>query len=73
MITRTCKSVWYKNDYSPNFLTNMIGPIISQLASQAGQLVSQAGQFVAQELSKPHNQAHIVKAIGEIIKDIKKK
>lgn len=51
----------------------MIGPIISQLASQAGQLVSQAGQFVTQELSKPHNQAHIVKAIGEIIKDIKKK
>lgn len=44
----------------------MIGPIISQLASQAGQLVSQAGQFVTQELSKPHNQAHIVKLLGKL-------
>lgn len=44
----------------------MIGPILSQLAAQAWQLAAQAGQFVAQELSKPHNQAHIAKAIGEI-------
>ena len=51
----------------------MIGPIISQLASQAGQLVSQAGKIAAQELSKPHNQAHIAKAIVEIINGIKKK
>lgn len=51
----------------------MIGPINSQLFSQAGQLASQAGQYVAQELSKPHNQAHIAKAIGEVIENIKKK
>lgn len=72
-LQETCQSFWYQNDYSLNFLTNMIGPIISQLASQAGQLVSQAGKIAAQELSKPHNQAHIAKAIGEIINGIKKK
>lgn len=50
----------------------MLGPILSQLAAQAGELASQAGQFISQELSKPHNQAHIAKAVGEIIKSIKK-
>ena len=44
----------------------MIGPIFSQF-------ISQASQFVSQELSKPHNQAHIAKAIGEVLKNIKKK
>ena len=34
---------------------------------------SQAGQYIAQELSKPHNQAHIAKAIGEVIDNFKKK
>lgn len=50
-----------------------MGPILSQIFSQAGQLASQAGQYIAQELSKPHNQAHIVKAFGEAIENIKKK
>lgn len=50
----------------------MIGPILSQLAAQAWQLAAQAWQFVAQELSKPHNQAHIAKAIGEISKTSKR-
>lgn len=44
----------------------MIGPIFSQA-------ISQVTQFVSQELSKPHNQAHIAKAIGEVLKDIKSK
>lgn len=50
----------------------MIGPFFSQLANQVGQFAAQAGQYVAQELSKPHNQAHIAKAIGEIWKKYKK-
>ena len=50
-----------------------MGPIISQIFSQAGQLASQAGQYIALELSKPHNQAHIAKAFGEVIEKIKKK
>lgn len=54
----------------------MIGQIFSQLVSSGTQLLSQVAsqalQFGQQELSKPHNQAHIVKAIGEICKDIKK-
>ncbi len=49
----------------------MIGPILQQLTQQAAQIANQAGQFVMTELSKPHNQAHIVKAIGEIWKNIK--
>ena len=47
-----------------------MGPVISQIFSQAGQLASQAGQYIAQELSKPHNQAHIAKAFGEVIEKI---
>ena len=50
-----------------------MGPVISQIFSQAGQLASQTGQYIAQELSKPHNQAHIAKAIGEVIDNFKKK
>ena len=50
-----------------------MGPIISQIISQAGQLASQASQYIAQELSKPHNQAHMAKAFGEVIEKIKKK
>lgn len=50
-----------------------MGPLLSQLGAQIGQLASQAGQFISQELSKPHNQAHIAKALGELLKDCKKK
>lgn len=50
-----------------------MGPLLSQLGAQIGQLVSQAGQFIGQELSKPHNQAHLAKAIGELLQSIKKK
>ena len=50
-----------------------MGPLLSQLGAQIGQLASQAGQFISQELSKPHNQAHIAKALGEMLKSIKKK
>lgn len=50
-----------------------MGPLLSQLGAQIGQLVSQAGQFISQELSKPHNQAHIAKALGELLNNIKKK
>ena len=46
-----------------------MGPLLSQF----GQLASQAGQFISQELSKPHNQAHIAKAVGEIVENLKKK
>lgn len=35
-------------------------------------MASQVGLYVIQELSRPHNQAHIAKAIGEIIENIKK-
>lgn len=50
-----------------------MGPLLSQLGAQIGKLASQAGQFISQELSKPHNQAHIAKALGEMLKNIKKK
>lgn len=50
-----------------------MGPLLSQLGAQIGQLASQAGQFISQELSKPHNQAHIAKVLGEMLKNIKKK
>ena len=50
-----------------------MGPLLSQLGAQFGQLASQAGQFISQELSKPHNQAHIAKAVGEIVENLKKK
>lgn len=50
-----------------------MGPLFSQLGAQLGQLAAQAGQFVAQELRKPHVHAHIAKAIGEIIEEVKKK
>lgn len=50
-----------------------MGPLFSQLGAQLGQLATQAGQFVAQELSKPHVHAHIAKAIGEFIEEVKKK
>lgn len=50
-----------------------MGPLLSQLSAQIGQLASQAGLFICQELSKPHNQAHLAKAIDEILKSTKKK
>lgn len=46
---------------------------MNMLGQFFGQLASQIQQFVAQELSKPHTQAHIAKAIGEVIENIKKK
>ncbi len=49
-----------------------MGSLFSQLVAQIGQLASQAGQFITQELSKPHNQTHIAKAIGENLKNKKK-
>ena len=49
-----------------------MGSLLSQLGAQIGQLASQAGQFISQEFSKPHNQAHLAKAIGEIFKNAQK-
>lgn len=43
------------------------------IAQALSQLAQQAGQFITQELSKPHNQAHIAHMAGKIIEDIKKK
>lgn len=46
----------------------MIGPLANQLGQMINQVTPQIINFLQQELSKPHNQIHICKAIGEIIK-----
>lgn len=63
-LQETCQSFWYQNDYSLNFLTNMIGPIISQLASQVGQLVPQAGKISHKNIVSPTIKHILQKQLG---------
>ena len=46
----------------------MIGPLANQLGQMINQVTPQVVNFLQQELSKPHNQYNICKAIGEIFK-----
>ena len=47
--------------------------MFAPLAQALSQLAQQTGQFIVQELSKPHNQAHIAHMAGKVIEDLKKK
>lgn len=47
--------------------------MFTPIAQALSQFASQAGQFVAQELSKPHNQAHLAHIAGKLIEDVKRK
>lgn len=43
--------------------------MFAPIAQALSQLTQQAGQVIVQELSKPHNQAHIAHMAGKIIED----